>query len=427
MQQTPCRIIGACNKPRRRTSSARAALSCAVVVDFSDALIPCAAIRPTARPVGTAKALQKDQPPMTVLTLPSRSRARVAIRRHTRPSPAAQLSRMTRYRGGTCSHSFPMLTTTKLSRRLREAGHALGLANISEHQTIAGTQTAISYPTDGLALDNRPLNGPVAVHRPPGPVITFEFDGEPQLGGYSITATSDTAVTFMLQKSANDTVWQDISGSQLAATAGKSRHHSTLGVGSTLSASRFGRAGRGYRYYRLVTTTEGGTPAVDDIRFWLTDSRHYRNADRVVHLYNYLLAGAVRACRKTVQPRVVDADAVIESRLVGPFRLTMPLALIAADGHIVTSADGRMLDGVIEPNTDFYLRPASGTSAATLTAIVPGIPHGFSGRVLTAVARDGPAQRLTPVALSVRADAAIHFDISWDANKARADIVGGGR
>jgi hypothetical protein len=40
--------------------------------------------------------------------------------------------------------------------------------------------------------------------------------------------------------------------------------------------------------------------------------------------------------------------------------------------------------------------------------------HGISyGRVLIAVARDGAAQRLTPVALAVRADVAIHFDISW--------------
>ena len=324
-------------------------------------------------------------------------------------------------------HSFPMLTTIELSRRLREAGYLLGPANIGEHEAIAGTQAAIWYLTNGLALDNQPLNVPIAVHRAPGPVITFEFDGEPQLGGYSITVTSDTTVTFTLQKSLNGIGWQDISGSRLTVAAGNGQHHRTLGVGSTLSASSFGRAGRGYRYYRLIATTDRDMSIVDDVRFWLTDSRHYRNADRVVHLYKYLLAGARRAGRNTVRPRVLDADAVIASGLVGPFRVAMPLALIAADGHILVDADGLPLDGVIGPNTDFYLRPPSGASAATLTATVPGMPHGFGGRVLTAVARDEAAQRLTPVALSVRADVAIHFDISWDAHQAWADIVGEGR
>ncbi len=62
----------------------------------------------------------------------------------------------------------------------------LGLANISEHEAIAATQAAIWHLTNRMALDTRPLNVPVAVHRAAGPVITFEFEGEPQLGGYSV-------------------------------------------------------------------------------------------------------------------------------------------------------------------------------------------------------------------------------------------------
>lgn len=88
-------------------------------------------------------------------------------------------------------HCFPMLTTTELSQQLRAAGHPLGRANISEHEAIAGTQAAIWHLTNGLALDNRPLNVPVAVHRDTGPRITFEFDGEPQLGGYAVKVTSE--------------------------------------------------------------------------------------------------------------------------------------------------------------------------------------------------------------------------------------------
>ena len=324
-------------------------------------------------------------------------------------------------------HSFPMLTTTELSQRLRAAGHPLGRANISEFEAIAGTQAAIWYLTNGLALDNLPRNVPVAVHREAGPRITFEFDGQPQLGGYAIEVTSDTAVTFTLQKSANGIVWQDVSGSRLTLAAGTGWHRRPLGLGSTLSASSYGRAGRGYRFYRVIATTDGGTSRVDDVRFWLTGSPHYRNADRVVHLYNYLLDGARQARRSAVRPCVLDADAVVESGLVGPFRVATPLALIAPEGHILMDADGFTLDGLIEPNTEFYLRPPSGARAATLIATASDMSRGSGGRVLAAVARDEATQRLTPVALSVRTDVAIHVDISWDAEEACADIVGEGR
>ncbi len=255
---------------------------------------------------------------MTVLSLPSRTHATVAVRRHVRRRPAADLSRMTRYRGGTYSHtvdtvvffdgtsartdlirlnpnveaysldfagiaptkpsryrletwsavpnlrgrsyeaevhwilsnSYPMLQTDELSRRLRDAGYPLGPANISEHEAIAGTQAAIWYLTNGLALDNRPLNVPIRQIRQPGSV-TFEFDGEPQLGGYSVGLKCDARATLTLEKSVDGTTWQVVSGSRLTVEAGEGHYTTTLGVGSTVSASRHGRAGRGYRFYRL--------------------------------------------------------------------------------------------------------------------------------------------------------------------------------
>ena len=118
-------------------------------------------------------------------------------------------------------HSFPLITTAELSQRMREAGYPLGWANINEHEAIAATQAAIWSLTNGLALDTQPLNVPVAVRRGPGPVITFEFDGQPQLGGYSVWNASDTAVTVRLQKSANGVDWLDVSGSQLTTDAGQ--------------------------------------------------------------------------------------------------------------------------------------------------------------------------------------------------------------
>jgi len=429
---------------------------------------------------------------MTALSVRNRALAQVATRRRILVQPATQLPRMTRYRGGTFSHtvdkivfadgscartdlirlnpnldaysldytgiaphhpsryrvdtwsalphlhargcevevdwilrhSFPMRSTAELSRQLRQAGYPLAAANISEHEAIAATQAAIWYFTNGMALDTRPLNVPVAVRRGPGETITFEFDGQPQLGGYSLWMTSDAAVGLKLQKSADGVVWQDISGSELAADAGRGRHQRTLGVGSTLSASSHGSGGRGYRYYRLVTTTDTASPAIDHVRFWLTGTRHYRNADRVVHLYNYLLVGARKALRdawsKTDVPHLVDNQATADSELIGPFQVPIPLTLSVTDGHTLVDADGSKIAGIVQPGTDVYLRPAAGTSATTITATTP---HNLTGRVLTGVALEGASQRFTPIALIVPTDVAIEFDITWQADGSCTDNV----
>lgn len=416
---------------------------------------------------------------MTVLSIPNRALTPVATQRRMQARPTAELPHMTRYRGGTYSHtvdrvvftdgttartdlirlhpnvhaysldftgiapqypsryrlgawsalphlrgrdceaevdwivrhSFPIVTTAELSRRLREAGYAPGRANISEHEAIAATQAAIWFLTNGLALDTQPLNVPVAVKRGPGRVITYEFDGHPQLGGYSVWIDSDAAVTLRLQKSANGVDWQDVSGSRLTTNPGRGHYRRALGVGSTLSASSHGHRGRGYRYYRLIAATEGSAPKIGHVGFWLTGSRHYRNADRVVHLYNYLLAGAFKAPHETDEPGLVDTWAIAGSELVGPFQVRTPLTLNTTDGHTLVDADGFTVDGVVQPGTDFYLRPAPGTSAATLTAIPQ---HNLTGRVLTGLALAEAPQPFTPVALTVPSDVAIHFDIRWD-------------
>jgi TQXA domain-containing protein len=317
-------------------------------------------------------------------------------------------------------HSFPLLSAAELSRRVRETGYPIGPANISEHEAIAATQAAIWYLTNRLSLDIRPLNVPVAVHRAAGPVITFEFDGEPQLGGYSAWTAADSPVTLRLQKSVNGVMWQDVSGSFLTTGAGEGHYQRTLGEGSTLSTSSHGRGGRGYRYYRLIAASETGTPRIDHVNFWLTGSRHYRNPDKVVHLYNYLLAGAKNAVHETDEPLLVDTHAIVESELVGPFQVTAALSLSAPDGHQLVDADGFSI-AAVEPGTDFYLRPAPGTSATTLTATTP---RDLRGRVLTGVALDGAAQRFTPVALAIPTEMAIEFDISWEADEPVSAIVG---
>jgi TQXA domain-containing protein len=422
---------------------------------------------------------------MTVLFPTHRTAGRIATAGRTAIRPATELSRLTRYRGGTYSHtvekviftdgnsartdlirlnpnvpaysldftgvspchpsryqpgtwselphlrasgkepevdwilrnSYPLLPTAELSRRVREAGYSIGPANISEHAAIAATQAAIWYLINGLALDTRPLNVPIAVHRAGGPVITFEFDGEPQLGGYTVWTPSGVAAEFRLQKSSNGIVWHDVSGSLLTTNAAAGRYQRTLGEGSTLSTSSHGRGGRGYRYYRLIAASEAGTPKIEHVNFWLTGARHYRNSDKVVHLYNYLLAGAaaaVRADQKGVaEPALIDTHAIADSDAIGPFQVTAPLALAASDGHQLVDPDGFSIDSV-EPRTDFYIRPAPGTSAVTLTAKT----HvDLRGRVLTGVALDAAAQRFTPVALAIPTETAIEFDISWEADE----------
>ncbi len=424
---------------------------------------------------------EKTNLPMTVLSVRTRALPQVATRRRISVRPATELTRMTRYRGGTYSHtvdtivfadgtrartdlirlnpnllaysldftgisphhpspyrlgnwstlphlrnrvceaevewivrnSFPMRSLTELSDQLRQAGYPLGPANISEHEAIAGTQAAIWHLTNGLTLHTRPLNVPVAVHRAPGPVLTFEFDGQPQLGGYSARTTSDSPVELKLQKSANGVVWHDVSGSALTAAAGQGRHQRTLGVGSTLAGSSHSRGGHGYRYYRLIATAESGTPKVDHVRFWLSGTRHYRNADRVVHLYSYLLTEARKALGEIAEPALVDTHATVDAELVGPFQVRIPLRLNTTDGHAIVDADGFAVGDAIQPGTDFYLRRMPGASATTLTATAPQSP---TGRVLTGVALEGAQHRLTPVALAIPAELAIEFDVSWDGN-----------
>jgi TQXA domain-containing protein len=428
---------------------------------------------------------------MTVLPITDRATAPVASRPRSVVRPAAELTHLTRYRGGTYSHtvdrvvfadgswartdlirlnpnvpaysldftgiaphhpsryqlgswaglphllasgheaevdwilrhSFPMRSTGELSRRLRAAEYPIGPANISEHEAIAATQAAIWYLTNGLALDTRPLNVPIAVHRAAGPVITFEFDGEPQLGGYSVWTTSGSAIDLRLQRSANGVAWQDVSGSLLTTDPGEGHYRRTLGEGSTLSTSSHGRGGRGYRYYRLIATSESGTPKIEHVSFWLTGTRHFRNSDKVVHLYNYLLAGARTAVHEASEPILIDSHAAAESHLVGPFQVRIPLTLRATDGHTLVDADGLSIGGKIEPGTNFYLRRAPGTSAATLTATTT---ENLPGRVLTGVALQGESHRFTPVALAIPTEMAIEFDISWEAHEPWSDIVGDG-
>ena len=266
-------------------------------------------------------------------------------------------------------NSFPALKAAELSSRLRSAGYPLGAGNIAEHEAIAATQAAIWHFTNDLELDNRPRNVPVAIHRTVDGIV-FEFEGEPELGGYTVELASKTAVSLILQKSFDGNAWRDVAASGLNVGAGTGTHRKALGVGSTMSRSSHDRKSQGYRFYRLAV---GGDASVQvgEVRFWLNGSGNYRNSDRIVHLYNYLLAGARRARDWAVTAQLLSDDAVIDDGLLGPFRLQ------AADGAALTLRGGAIVDadsveftGAVEPGVEFYLRPEPGTDGALLTVTV---------------------------------------------------------
>jgi TQXA domain-containing protein len=424
--------------------------------------------------------------PMTSHTLSERIHAPVAIRRRE-VAGSGELSRMTRYRGGTYSHtvgtlvftdgttartdlirlnpnvdaysldfgghaptrpshyraatwaavtnlrarareaeidwilrnSFPTIGTAELSRRLRAAGYPLGSSNVAEHEAIAATQAAIWFFTNDMELDDRPRNVPIAVRRTPS-AIDFEFDAAHQLGGYTVEVTSKTGASLRLQKSADGSTWRDVASSRLTVTE-PGQYRKSLGSGSTLSRYLPGHRAQGYRHYRLVvedTADASVSIPVADVSFWLEGESHYLNPDRVVHLYDYLLAGARWAGGHAVAPELSAVAAVVDDGLIGPLRLHANdgVALTVSGGSLLDE-DGAELSGC-EPGGEFYLRPHLGVDAATVTATVPARADGFGGRVITGVARDEVNNRLTPVALAVPAPLVVDFHLQW---RARAE------
>jgi hypothetical protein len=168
----------------------------------------------------------------------------------------------------------------------------------------------------------------------------------------------------------------------------------------------------GHRHYRL---TVDGSATIGEVGFWLTGSATYRNTDRIVHLYNYLLDGARRARAQSTAPALSAAAARLDEGLVGPFRIkATSAAALASDAAEVVNEGGVEFTEPLEPGTVFYLRPRrDATTSATVTMTVPGSDSGHGGRVLTGVARDAGSRRYTPVALAVPTQLVVDFDIDW--------------
>lgn len=420
-------------------------------------------------------------PSLPLLPLPATAPERLVVHRRVQPTPSVDLSRMTRYRGGTYSHtvdtivfadgtsartdlirlnpnidaysldftgiaptrpsryaadtwagvphvqaraheaevdwilrnSYPTLSTTTLSTRLRAAGYPLGHRNIGEHEAIAGTQAAIWFLTNGLELDTRARNVPSRISRDDRRV-TVEFDDDRQLASYTASVTADRGTTLWLQKSVDGEVWEDVAASTVVIAPGGGVVTRSLGVGSTVSHNWFGRHGGGHRHYRLVAD---GEAEVGEVTFRLHGSPLFRNAEPIVYLYEYLLAGARAAREAAVTPSLFTDQAVVGVDTVGPFRLdaTSSAALDSSEGYLV-SRDGSPVDGPLQPGEEFYLRIEPSSFGTTLTARVPGDASGFGGRVITGVARDEVDGRYTPLALAIPAQLVVEFDIEWAAS-----------
>lgn len=75
---------------------------------------------------------------------------------------------MTRYRGGTYSHTVDRIVFADGSTARTDLIRLNPTANIADHEAFAGGIAAIWYFTNGLALDTQPLNVPIAARRGPG-------------------------------------------------------------------------------------------------------------------------------------------------------------------------------------------------------------------------------------------------------------------
>jgi hypothetical protein len=219
-----------------------------------------------------------------------------------------------------------------------------------------------------------------------------------------------------LQKSADGVTWSDVTASGLNVEAGHGAHRKPLGVGSTVARSRHGRGGSGYRYYRLMVLGDAAV-VVGAVAFWLNGARAYANTDRVVHLYDYLLKGALDARAQSPTVRLVSDDAIFEDGVVGPLKVESAegAALAVSQGCLV-DADGVELVGAVQPGAEFYVRPRPGDDGVLLTAT----SYGSGGRVITGVARDDANSRLTPVALAVPSPLVVDFAIYLHARQESA-------
>lgn len=304
------------------------------------------------------------------------------------------------------ANSYPAVSTTELTHRLREAGYPLGTAEIRRHEAIAATQAVLWRLTNGLELDTQPLDLPVTARArigdhpsarqvdreagqlnwhaplPAGETVYLELTlaEAVQLRSFSFTLGARTgrhAVELRLEQSVDGDHWSPVSRSTIEVgdrrPAGR-RWHRRLGAAATLASANPTAGQRGHQHYRLAATgpwDRDGLLDLRDVRLEVGSGRRFRNNERVVYLYEVLLAQATsvdpvlpverapaRPVGQGTVPRPSEPVPRAHARLLigssspaGPSEFTPLVALVppqrsAANHHVVPIQPGLTVPGV---------------------------------------------------------------------------------
>jgi TQXA domain-containing protein len=322
-------------------------------------------------------------------------------------------------------NSYPHLPVAELTRRLWEAGYPIGPGLIREHEAIAATQAAIWRLTNGLELDTTALDEPVRAaarigdhpsarllerdaegrlnwhtQLPAGELVFLELElpSHLQLEAFDFAIGPRTGrhdVTVSLERSLDGAAWSPVSRSGVQVASGRAgrRVRRQLGFGATVSSASAASGHRGNRHYRLAAsgpTDRDGLLDLTDIRLHLTGSTRFRNDDRVVYLYDLLLAQATGAAPLLRR----SAPGTRAGEVLGPFALAESASTITAAQARVVDADGNRLWGPISPGTRFFLQrdPEPGGELE-----VELHPHHVHARVLIGSRTPGGPGVFTPL------------------------------
>ncbi len=299
--------------------------------------------------------------------------------------------------------SYPAVGLSELSARVRDAGRPLGTGDLRPHEAIAATQAALWYLTNGVDLDTRPVAAPVAmtvrrhghpealpvppghpawigaVTRDRGVGVELTLADRIQVGSYFVrfAAGSELAgVRLSLERSPDGSAWTPVPSSTVTAADGTCVHKS-LGVGATLADSR----GRGYAHYRLVLTAE--TPferrvGIEAVSLTPAGGPPYRNPDRVVHLYHYLLDQLHRQAAPGEPISVLLAGATVPARhsgAVAPIRVhgtagrRFAVRALDRDAHVVDDGGNPVFGQVGSGETLFVQLPRRRSTPVVRVAV----------------------------------------------------------
>ncbi|QIK84077.1 TQXA domain-containing protein [Sanguibacter sp. HDW7] len=298
------------------------------------------------------------------------------------------------------AHSYPRVSTSTLSDRLRTADPSFGTANVRTWNAIAATQAALWHFSDDARLDTTRLGVPRTVtadstgagdaadlvSSDPAAgwrgtsetaALTITLPYRTRLTSYTVTtleggSAGSAPAVWRLQRSTTgaDGTWVDVSTSSVSLSGsdrfpGGEARSRTQNLGSSATYGD----GTGYRFYRLLVTATGdGSPVeLGSVRFGTPVPSV--NEPQVLALYEHLVAGANAAATgylapdPTVDVVVPAAATVAHDGRVGPFSLEGSRARVVATadggrlGVGIIDADGRPVGPDLAAGTSFYLTP----------------------------------------------------------------------